>query len=182
MGISGNDFSSDPARRGDRYRYSRYSLTWGWATWRRAWELHDPEMSRWPELRDVGWLEQRLGERHAVAYWTRIFEHTYRTRDTWDYAWKLTCWLRDGLYVHPEVNLVTNLGFGGNATHTRDPRSVFANLPTRPATFPLAHPEKIVIDEQGDRFLEDVMYSGNLVALFNRIRRGRAIARAQSGR
>ncbi len=178
MGVSGNDFRSDPASRPERYRYSRYPLTWGWATWRRAWRLHDPQMSRWPELRESGWLDRRFHSRHAVAYWMRLFEQTYREHHTWDYAWTLTCWLNNGLFIHPEVNLVTNVGFGGDATHTRDPRSVFANLTTRPAQFPLRHPDQVAVDDEGDRFLEDVMYSGNLVALFRRIRRGRAISQA----
>ena len=179
MGISGNDFSSDPDRHADRYRVSRYPLTWGWATWGRAWRLYDPQMSQWPELRESQWLNGLLQNRHAVSYWTHIFEKTFRERHMWDYAWTLTCWLRGGLYIHPEVNLVTNIGFGPDATHTRGEASAFARLPTRPARFPLAHPGDLVLDEEGDRFLEDVMFGGNLARLFERIRGGRALVEAQ---
>jgi hypothetical protein len=177
MAISGNNFSSDLAARADRYRYSRYPLIWGWATWRRAWRCYDPAMSRWPELRDSGWLEELLGDRHAAGYWSHLFERTYTEGGSWDYAWVLACWLHGGLSVVPDVNLVTNIGFRADATHTRSAESAFANLPTAEARFPLRHPATVVRDADGDRFLEDVLFSGNLVRMFERLRQARRLAR-----
>jgi hypothetical protein len=176
LAISGNDFSSDLHARPEHYRCSRYTLVWGWATWRRAWQRHDPAMSDWPRLRDSDWLEWLLGDAHAVAYWRHIFEQTHRGRTSWDYAWTFTCWRHAGLCIHPEVNLVTNVGFGSDATNTRDANSIFANLPTVPAEFPLQHPSELARDVEADELLEAVMYSGNLARLFTRIRRGREIA------
>jgi hypothetical protein len=179
ISIAGNDFSTDPAARADHYRFSRYTLVWGWATWRRAWKLYDASMRDWPRLRDSDWLDEVLGDRHAVSYWSHILEQTYAAGLGWDYAWTFACWHHRCLAIHPEVNLVTNIGFGPGATNTDRADSVFANLPTQPAAFPLRHPELIARDEEADRLLEDVMFSGNLARLFGRIRRGRELARDQ---
>jgi hypothetical protein len=53
------------------------------------------------------------------------------------------CWLNAGLSAVPAVNLVSNVGFGPNSTHTREPLSWFANLPTRAMAFPLRHPSLV---------------------------------------
>lgn len=181
MAISGDNFSSDPAARPDRYRYSRYPLIWGWATWRRAWGCHDPEMRDWPRVRDSGWLEDVLGDRHAAAYWAYLFEQTYNGAASWDYAWVLSCWRHGGLCILPEVNLVSNIGFRADATNTRTTHSAFANLPRQAARFPLRHPERVAADVDGDRFLEDILFSGNVARMFERLRRARR-ARLEASR
>jgi hypothetical protein len=177
MTISGDNFDFDRASQtdGPSYRYSRYPLIWGWATWRRAWQAHDARMSQWPALRNAGWLEEIFDDPHAVAYWSHSFERTYKG-EGWDYAWALTSWLEGALSVVPEVNLVTNVGFRSDATHTRDSDlSPFANVPTRPIGLPLRHPRQVTRDVEADRFLEDVLFSGNVGRMFDRLRRARRV-------
>jgi Glycosyl transferase family 2 len=169
LSVSGDAFV--PRHADASYRFSRYQHIWGWATWDRAWRLHDSELSRWPELRDSGWLETVLGDRHAVDYWTYLFEQTYTERHTWDHAWQLSAWLADGLSVVPQRNLVTNVGFRDDATNTRpEQRNAFADLPARAMEFPLRHPPRVERDADADRAVEDAMFGGNVRRLFARLR------------
>src|SRR5712691_1210425 len=46
---------------GESYFFSRYYYIWGWATWRRAWQLYDREMTAWPAMRRSGWLKAKVG-------------------------------------------------------------------------------------------------------------------------
>jgi len=39
--------------------------------------------------------------------------------DTWDYQWTFTMWFNGGLAVLPNVNMVSNIGFCEDATHTK---------------------------------------------------------------
>jgi hypothetical protein len=172
MAVSGDDFRfhRDPI---ESYRFSRYPLIWGWATWRRAWRRFDPSLSQWPRLRDDGWLERVLGDPHAVAYWAHHFDKAWAGEGSWDYAWNFACWLHEGVTALPTSNLVSNLGFRPDATHTRLPgeyRSPFAALPTEPMAFPLHHPSAVARDRETDRFIEEVVFSGNLRRAFNRLR------------
>jgi hypothetical protein len=179
MTISGDDFTTEVDPHFASYRYSRYPLTWGWATWRRAWLRHDPTMTRWPALRASGWLDELLVDRHAILYWDARFENAYRGRGGWNDAWTFACWRHAGLCVLPRVNLVANVGFGWDAPPS--PESMFADMVTRPAVFPLAHSPDISPDVQNDEFLEDVVFSGNTARLLRRVRsqhaRRRALAR-----
>jgi hypothetical protein len=160
MAISGNNFLRGRYQPPASYYFSRYPLSWGWATWRRAWQRYDPAMQRWPGLRDGGWLTRLLDEPAAVRYWTYQFQKNYETRENWDYAWIYSCWLQGGLTIAPSVNLVSNIGFHLDATHTRDPRSPLANLPAVSIPLPLRHPARIERDHQADALTEQTAFSG----------------------
>jgi hypothetical protein len=169
LSVSGDGFL--PGEGGASYRFSRYQHIWGWATWRRAWRHYDPELARWPELRDAGWLGELLGERAAVQYWTYLFEQTWKRQHTWDYAWLLSAWLAGGLGVVPGRNLVTNVGFRADATNTRpEHRDSFAERPAVPMDFPLRHPDRVERDAAADGWIEQAMFSGNVGRLFERLR------------
>jgi hypothetical protein len=154
------------------YFFSRYPLIWGWATWARAWRHYSPDLAEWPELRGRGWLEKLFdGDLQAVQYWTYIFDQRRTLGDTWDAGWLFGSWLAGGLAAVPCRNLVTNVGFGEQATNTRtDYAGVFAGVPALAADSPLRHPLRVERDVDADAFLEDVMFSGNLNRLFQRIR------------
>jgi hypothetical protein len=169
LSISGNAFVPGDGRAS--YRFSRYQHIWGWATWHRAWRLYDPELRRWPELRNAGWLEGIFEDRASVDYWTYLFEQTYARRHTWDYAWLLAAWAADGLSVVPDRNLVTNVGFRDDATNTRpEQRNAFADLPVCAMDFPLRHPADVARDADADRAVEDAMFGGTVRRLFERLR------------
>lgn len=159
LSISGNAFKRGGP--GASYYFSRYTFIWGWATWRRAWQGHDPAMSDWPALRDSGWLNDALGDDTAASYWAYLFDKTLALQNTWDYAWTLSSWRRQGLSVVPVANLVSNIGYGVEATHTRQADD-FANQPVEALTFPLRHPPVIERDTEADRMAEAVRFSGNL--------------------
>ena len=173
--VSGTTFDFAPDAGGPSYRYSRYPLIWGWATWRSAWRAQGGSLARWPELRDARWLEGRFDDPHAEAYWSALFEQTHRGEGSWDYGWMLSSWIAGALAVVPSVNLVTNIGFGTHATHTsEDLLSPYANLPTTPMRFPLTHPVRIEPDGAADRLLEETVWSGNVSRMFARLRATRA--------
>ena len=111
-------------------------------------------MNLWPEIRDAGWLEDMLSAPSSVRYWARIFQAVYEGRiDSWAYRWTFACWTQSGLSILPNVNLVSNIGFDAEATHTKG-RSRFANMPTEAMQFPLRHPEFVIRDAQADEFTE----------------------------
>jgi hypothetical protein len=149
--ISGNNFLCGKARTDWSYYFSNIHSTWGWATWRRSWERVDMSMRLWPTVRDDGWLMDILGHEKSVRFWAtrinRTFEDGY---DVWDYQYVLSCWLDHGLAVIPNRNLVSNIGFGPDATHTPY-KAQYLGQPREPMPFPLIHPPFMVADRVSDR-------------------------------
>ena len=173
MNISGNNFQFGRSNTGYSYYYSRFHHCWGWATWSRAWQHYDMELKLWSEIRDGNWLEAILKQPDAVKYWYKIFQgiHEQKIDYGWDYRWTFACWIQNGLTVLPHINLVSNIGFGPEATHTIDRNSKYANLPTQEMPFPLKHPPFIIRHVQADNITQNTMFqSKGLVRIQQKIR------------
>lgn len=153
--ISGGNLQFGRQRGGGSYYFSRYTHIWGWASWRRAWQHYDRDMKQWPQFRDEGWIEALFPNRGEQEYWRNSFEMVYDgSLDTWDCSWTFTALLRGMLQVVPNVNLISNIGFGPEATHTHEV-GIHANMPTQPIAFPLIHPHFVLQDPEGDRFISE---------------------------
>jgi hypothetical protein len=72
--------------------------------------------------------------------------------DTWDVQWVFANLARGGLTVLPETNLVANIGFGPDATHTRSTGARESNMPVVPMRFPLDHPRAVERNVEADEF------------------------------
>lgn len=153
MHISGSNLAPEASSSNAGYFFSRFVFCWGWATWRRAWRLYDPDMTAWPSLRETNWLRSVLKDRDQADYWTRrldfIMEHERQL--TWDYQWLFTCWKNNSVNISPGVNLVANIGCGPNATNVVDGNDCRANLPTGTMRFPIRHPVDVKICPRTER-------------------------------
>ena len=153
--VSGGNLQFGRKRGSASYYFSRYTHIWGWASWRRAWQHYDRDMQLWPKLREEGWLEATFPSRGEQTYWRNSFEAVHNgSLDTWDCSWTFTCLLKGMLQIAPNVNLISNIGFGPEATHTHVV-GIHANMPTEPMLFPLVHPASIQPDPQGDKFISE---------------------------
>lgn len=151
MCISGSNFQNGRQRGEGSYYFSLFNHCWGWATWRRAWSLFDVDVTSWPDLRESRLLESLFDNRRDVEYWARRFERAHSGRaDTWDFQWTLACWAHRGLTCTPNANLVENLGYGPDATHTTEGTS--PTTPAMPIDTPLRHPPSVVRDEKADDY------------------------------
>ena len=77
------------------------------------------------------------------------FERIVNGLDAWDYQWFYTRAVNSGLSIVPSVNLVENIGFGEDATHTfsSGPQSY---LQSHEIEFPLISPPCVVRDKARD--------------------------------
>jgi hypothetical protein len=150
MMVSGNNYLFGRAEMTDSYYFSRYAQCWGWATWRRAWAKFDLNMTHWPEIRDRKLFDQYFPKMIERFYWNAIFQHTYDGNvDSWGYRWVYSVWANSGLSIAPAHNLVQNIGFGAEATHTQL-NSAFASVGAEEIGLPLTHPATLVASSDKD--------------------------------
>lgn len=152
------------------YYFSKYSQCWGWATWRRCWERYDRELKSWPKYKKSNILSNLFENKKQINYWTKIFDKIYYESkpDTWDYQWTYTCLINSGLTIVPNKNLIKNIGFDDEATHTKenifsDEIKDFNNLSS--GLIPLKHPENIFKLKKADILTEANCYS--IVSIFS---------------
>lgn len=148
------------------YFFSRFALIWGWATWRRAWRLYDIDMKVWTKLRNTSFLLEVHENESVASHWKKRLDKAFAGHSTWDHQWSLTCWLNNGFSILPSVNLVKNIGFGEDATHTKSIDDInHLSISTEQISFPLKHPQVIVRDRDADNCI--------FQNLFNQISRGK---------
>jgi hypothetical protein len=138
------------------YCFSHYSTCWGWATWRRAWQHYDIDMRLWLKPEGKEKIQKILGDRKHYKTWEEIFNSAYTDEiDTWAIRWLLTRWMNSGLSVIPAINLISNIGFGEESSHTTDSTSEVSNLTTQTISFPLKDPSAGLMS---DRDYSDAFY------------------------
>ena len=163
MEIGGGNYQLGKTRGGGSYYFSKYSHTNGWATWQRAWQYFDESIAIWPTIKQSGQWEIMCKEKER-NYWASIYQAIFdgRLNTSWDYQWQLARWFHNGLAVVPNVNLVSNVGFGPGATHTRWEWNAFAKLPTQDIG-ELRHPSSVICDEEADQYMFQKVFQGGFV-------------------
>ena len=157
--ISGQNLLFGKKRTEYSYYFSRHTYVWGWATWKRAWQHYDLEMKLWPEIKTSGFLHDILVDPQAVKEWNKSFQELYDGQiDTWDYQLMFSCWVNSGINIHPNSNLISNIGFGTESTHTSRKRSKYAEIPLEAINFPLKHPPFVIYDKQADDYVQQNVY------------------------
>jgi hypothetical protein len=108
-----------------------FNSIWGWASWQRAWKDYRFELHDWgePEVRRS--IQEHVKDPLVFNYQAQNFDKlTQRSVDTWDFQWTYTLLKRQRLSLVSAVNLIENIGFTPDATHTHAPEPYLAELPS----------------------------------------------------
>lgn len=148
--ISGRNHLFGKRMSDESYYFSSIPHIWGWATWRKVWQKYNYRVTQidFSGLSDI--MRQKEFSRKTINYWHYVYLQIKNGRiDTWDYQLTLMCFYYNLLSITPNTNLVQNIGFDEDATHT-----VIADDKTRnykgQSILPLIHPSEIVRNSNGD--------------------------------
>lgn len=151
------------------YGFSHYMVTGAWAAWRSTWQGFDLDLKDMSALK-FAWHVYRLTGNLAEAEWwwyqVRAIQQDKNKKSYWDYQMQIHLFRQNALTIHPAVNLISNIGFDAEGTHTkgndgRGDREVYPILP-------LSHPETVTADckhdiqcwakKQSKGLLKDILY------------------------
>jgi GT2 family glycosyltransferase len=97
--------------------FFRLASSWGWATWKRAWQHFNPDIELLHKQFDVKKIHAFSME-HAENFW-KIFQNFRAGKnDSWAVRWYASMFLREGLALHPAISMVNNIGHDGSGTHS----------------------------------------------------------------
>ncbi len=147
MHISGENPLDHPVTQ-DSYYYARIQHCWGWATWKRAWRHFDIGLQTLDTCLEHNVLSSIFFKDNQKKYWEDIFQDVKNGKiDTWDYIWTYAIFCNNGLCINSNINLVSNIGFGEAATHTKEASAV-SERPFFEIALPLHHPEFMLASEE----------------------------------
>lgn len=153
ISINGSNLGYE-SKNGDSYCFSRYMNMWGWATWRDRAMRIDYEMQEWKRIdKPMFWLYKKMKQYffdfdiNWFKLWKSKFDFVSKDINfTWDWQWIYHQMANRKLSIVPGVNLVSNIGFNEDATHTLHQDNPAANIPTKAIRQPLKHPSSIQPD------------------------------------
>lgn len=152
--ISGETHDSEFLGDGEDYAFCKYPLLWGWASWNRAWRSYDPEMQEWPKEQKE-FINSISKNKYTKNFWKTNFARMYNKEiDTWDYQLAYLLLKKNGKCIFPKVNLVSNIGFGMEATRTSNPNSEAANRKRYEINLPLNHNINKKSEERINKFYD----------------------------
>ncbi len=132
--------------------FSKYAQIWGWATWRRAWKNYDRHLSSLTATEWDSIIRRECPTMIEREYWLEILRALLAGNiDTWDFQLIFSMWKTGGLTVSPHRNLICNLGYGPDATHTAFDGPL-AEQPTAALTLPLKDTPAVAADPALDEF------------------------------
>lgn len=150
---------------GDSYYFDRMASIWGWATWRRAWKKHDPDMPDWPFMSSSGVMKNVLPCKHHVRGWIDFTGKLYsKERNLWAAAWAYTMYKEHWLSVHPVLNQICNVGTSSSRAECAPkvgcqprPRTGkgWYNRPTYKMVFPLKHPLTMLPNLKSEYYFQE---------------------------
>ena len=172
MIISGTNVLGKWKDTSQSYHFAYSGGIWGWATWKRAWQYYDMDMKQWEddEVRD------RIKDVITYPKWyksiMKSFESSYKKKgNNWGYPWAFARFIQSGMAIVPSVNLISNIGWGRNATHTSFGDSNLANLLVFKMKFPLKHKLNVVVDRDFDKEYIDKLYQSLIKRKIRKLKR-----------
>jgi hypothetical protein len=96
-----------------------FTTTWGWATWRRAWDRFDPSAVGWEALLSDRALRTRFNLGGAYNYSAMLERQMAGVEDSWGIRWYWSVFRSGGVACFPPISFVRNTGLDGSGTHGR---------------------------------------------------------------
>lgn len=151
------------------YTFSKYTHIWGWASWADRWKENDVTLSKYKQNPDILFDYDFFHEKFENDSRKEILNSVVSDLiNTWDYQWNFTVRINNGLSIRPCVNLIENIGYGEEATHTTGSNEEVKSNPTENMHFPLTHPNMMMIYRKDDALFADKNFKNSFSAKLQR--------------
>lgn len=147
----------------ESYLFSKMFGVWGWASWSRTWKLYDGDIKSWGNKKSKKRIRKFLGDKKSYNNVKGNLDLVYTKQfDTWDYQMVYTQLNSQSLSIIPVKNLVVNIGFREDATHTKHPNEAISSIMKHYKIIPpLQHPKEIIANKIYDTYYFSLLLSSD---------------------
>lgn len=118
MQISGHCFPFNHDHDDESAFFMPISTSWGWSTWKRAWDCFAPAAEGYRELDTNRELKASFDLGGISPYSQMLLDQMSGKIDSWAIRWWWAFFRNNGICLYPAKSLVRNIGFGEGASHT----------------------------------------------------------------
>ena len=115
---------------------------WGWATWRRGWQLFNPDGRALLQALESRELTNEFDFGGSFQYTQMLRDQIDGKNDSWAIRWYASAFLANALTLYPGRSLVHNIGNDGSGTHCLNSSAYGASMSTKPVKV-----ESIVVED-----------------------------------
>lgn len=136
------------------YDFSHYMVTGAWAGWRRTWQGFDLDLKDLDAKAFRKHVLKLTDNRGEANWWYSIVKEIQKDeskKSYWDFQMQIHLFRNSALTIHPQRNLVSNIGFDGAGTHTLSNQDHRGGRPVY-SIMPLSHPKEQSVDNKRDAF------------------------------
>jgi len=108
--------------------------SWGWATWKRAWDLFEENGQKLlNELKEKK-LEKEFEINGSYPFTKMLKDQIKGKNDSWAIQWYASIFLKNKLVLYPKYSLVQNVGFDDTGIHCDSSKMFNVNLSNEPVS------------------------------------------------
>jgi len=114
--VSGCNYTPVKIPNNEDYLFGIHGHTWGWGTWKRAWQMFDLNINDFDNSLKPEFLNKISNSESEKKYYNELFSRMKlagKGGNTWDHCWYYIRITRELLSVIPRVNLTSNIGIYG---------------------------------------------------------------------
>lgn len=157
MSITGQNMLGEINFSNNSYIFSKFFFCWGWATWRISWKKMDLEMELYKKYNNKRIRHILPGVIERLLYKKRFSDNILGKINSWATSFFFTHLHYDSYCIVPKKNLIENIGFIDNSTHSKgnfwDKKILQINRLNM--EFPLKHPSNKTLS---NKFNEKLIY------------------------
>jgi hypothetical protein len=110
------------------YFFIKGADCWGWATWKRAWNVFEPDGKVLLEKLTSRGLQNEADFNGSYQYTKMLEDQIIGKNNSWAIRWYISAFLEDMLTLYPGKSFVENIGNDGSGTHSEETK-VFSAIP-----------------------------------------------------
>lgn len=148
---------------------------WGWATWKRGWDLLETDGTRLlNEIRESG-EERRFNFDNSYPYTTMLQDQIAGRNKSWAILWYASAFVKNKLTLYPGKPVVHNMGNDSSGTHSKTTQSYDVDIARHAVdvngTQPALHDDLRAVKAFADFFKGDHSLIGRLKGLLKKMLR-----------
>jgi hypothetical protein len=119
--ISGYMYPIEPKKFSNNYFFLKLIESWGWGTWKRAWNIFENDSLKLKKKIDEKKLANEFNLDPGISYYKMLINNINGLNDSWAVRWYASTFLKNMNTLFPSKSFVKNIGIdnsGENCNYT----------------------------------------------------------------
>lgn len=115
--ISGYMYPIEPKKFSNNYFFLKLIESWGWGTWKRAWNIFENDSLQLKKKIDEKQLANEFNFESGISYYKMLTDNINGLNDSWAVRWYASTFLKNMNTLFPSKSFVKNIGVDDSGEH-----------------------------------------------------------------